>query len=57
VKFSDGRFFPVTGKWRILITLKNVLECMALNERGVNCLKGVFTNFLSYNEILYKKPD
>jgi len=23
VKFGDGRFVPVTGKWRILITLKN----------------------------------
>ena len=37
-----------------------LLECMALNERGggrgVNCLKGVFENFLSYNEILCKKP-
>jgi len=24
-----------------------VLECMALNKRGMNCLKGVFENFLS----------
>jgi len=23
VKFGDGRFVPVTGEWRILITLKN----------------------------------
>ena len=23
VKISDGRFIPVIGKWRILITLKN----------------------------------
>ena len=23
VKFGDGRFVPVTGKWRILITLNN----------------------------------
>jgi len=23
VKFGDGRFVPVTEKWRILITLKN----------------------------------
>jgi len=35
-----------TGTKRdISITL--LLECMALNERGMNYLKGVFANFLS----------
>jgi len=30
---------------------------MALNERGVNCLRGVFEIFFRFNEILCINPE
>jgi len=33
-----------------------MLEYMALNERGVNCLREVFEIFLKFNKILCMNP-
>jgi len=34
--------------------MRMMLEYMALNKRGLNCLRGVFENFFSLNKILYE---
>jgi len=37
--------------------IKDLLEYMALNERGVNCLREVFENFFRFNKILCVNPE
>ena len=41
-------FLGIAGFYRKFI----LLEYMALNKRGVNCLKKIFENFFRFNEIL-----
>jgi len=37
--------------------LMPIVRMYGFKLEGVNGLKGVFANFLRYNEILYKKPN
>ena len=45
-----GTLFNIIGKMKML-------EYMALNERGVNCLREVFEIFFKFNKILCMNPE